>query len=158
MNEPLIEADLNESLGLLGFKCCLMYPEISPKDPAISLQKSIIIREKCLGRYNKANGRCYKILFDLANAKFKERKQFYYDRGHEIFGKIDLDSDPINKIYSMLLETSYLASEEKNQKACQILHEDLKFYDEHKNRLIIYEVAREMKVAGTYLCKYKSHR
>ena len=30
MNEPLSEADLNESIGVLVSKVCIMYPDLKP--------------------------------------------------------------------------------------------------------------------------------
>lgn len=122
------------------------------------IERSIHIRKRLLGPFNKLNARCYTVLLDLVNRKMKEKTEKVWKEGISVFGKIDIQSDPLINIYAMLLQTTYYSSTDQYEKACIVFDRDLTFYHQHPNKLILYEVAREMRVAGNFLFQYKDYK
>lgn len=83
MNQPNTEADLSESLGLLSFKCLILYKTvITEKDILGYLEESLHIRKRLLGPYNKANARIYTILVKTLSTEHPKKQIEYYKAGH----------------------------------------------------------------------------
>ncbi len=65
MNEPLNEADMNQSIGLIASNMLIIYKELNFDIVSKYYLNAIALRQKLLGPYNKFIARDYSLIAKL---------------------------------------------------------------------------------------------
>ena len=109
MHEPLNEADIKESIGLVYANLMILHKEPQAFQNIMKpMNDSIDIRKGLLGPYNKYNARILTILMEITTKpefidNHDEETDNFYNSAHEIYSKLDFSTDPMLILYRMQL-------------------------------------------------------
>ena len=112
MNEPLNEADMNQSIGLIASNMLILYKELNFDIVSKYYLDAIALRQKLLGPYNKFIARDFSLIAKLISVNSVREQYFkeltkYYEQAVKIYGRIDMSLESTIILHRMQLRSTY---------------------------------------------------